>query len=106
MSIQLVRLNVDCNVTHENNSAFHASYKDSFYPAIVRQAGYLECLLLVVTEDSKDLNPIHYRLDITFASEAERATWVAKDIHQEVWGKLSSSMLDFKVLHLSINQPN
>lgn len=97
---------MDCNVTHANNSAFHAAYKDNFYPAIAKQSGYLECLLLKVTEDSKDLDPIHYRLDITFASEAERETWVAKDIHEDVWGKLSSSMLDFKVLHLSINQPN
>jgi len=103
VSSQLVRLNVNCNVSHANDAAFQAAYNENFYPAIITQSGYLECLLLKATEDSKDLDPIHYRLDITFASEAERATWVAKDIHQEVWGKLSGTMKDFNVLHLTIN---
>ena len=103
MSSQLVRLNVDCNVSHAKDTAFHAAYNENFYPVIIQQTGFIECLLLKVTADSKDLDPIHYRLDITFNSEAERATWVAKDIHQEVWGKLSGTMKDFTVLHLTIN---
>lgn len=89
-----------------NEAPFLDAYERDFHPAIIEQAGCIECLLFRITTDSIDIDPVRYRLDITFASEAERTVWVSKDLHQAVWGELSALMEDFSVLHLTINQSN
>jgi hypothetical protein len=92
---------VDCLLPTDNERAFLESFQKLFLPAISSQDGYLDCLMLVVTEEPKIGELLRYRIDITFASEPQRQKWVKSKLHEDVFGQLSALTSEYSAVHLT-----
>lgn len=93
MIYSTVRLSIDCNFDANHRMEFLRVFSEDFYPAISSQDGFIECLLLTKSDELSDECLGTIRIDITFNSELERQNWVASEIHQKVWGRLSAGMI-------------
>lgn len=60
-------------------------YRDAYVPAIKVQKGFLSTRLLRHYESST-----LYEIDISFETEAQRATWAVSKEHQEAWPKIEA----------------
>lgn len=60
-------------------------YRDAYVPAIKVQKGFLSTRLLRHYESST-----HYEIDISFETEAQRATWAVSKEHQDAWPKIEA----------------
>lgn len=60
-------------------------YRDAYVPAIKVQKGFLATRLLRHYESST-----RYEIDISFETEAQRATWAVSKEHQEAWPKIEA----------------
>jgi heme-degrading monooxygenase HmoA len=86
-------LHVDLSVKPDMTKALEATYRDIFVPAISKQAGFSETKLLrAISPEAHS-----YRLVIAFESEKLQKTWVATDLHQQVWPKMEANMVQFSV---------
>jgi heme-degrading monooxygenase HmoA len=56
------------------------TFKERFYPAISIQDGFIAAQLLRSNET--DTN---YRLCLSFDRQASQQTWVATNLHQDIW---------------------
>lgn len=97
----MVRVSVMITVVPEKTSDVVRRFDESFYPAISRQAGFLECVLLTETERSNTSGDQHLRMDISFSSERERLNWVGTDLHDDVFGSLVEDASNYEPVHLS-----
>lgn len=60
-------------------------YRDAYVPAIKVQKGFLSTRLLRHYESLT-----HYEIDISFETEAQRATWAVSKEHQDAWPKIEA----------------
>ena len=60
-------------------------YRDAYVPAIKVQKGFLSTRLLRHYESST-----MYEIDISFETEAQRATWAVSKEHEEAWPKIEA----------------
>ena len=60
-------------------------YRDAYVPAIKVQKGFLSTRLLRHYESST-----LYEIDISFETEAQRATWAVSKEHQDAWPKIEA----------------
>ena len=78
-----VVLYVGITTASGQGSALEKTFHEVFYPAISSQAGFKFAHL--AKEQGEDNS---YVLSLAFESEDLRLNWVAKDLHQEAWGKM------------------
>lgn len=78
-----VVLNVDITAASGQGAALEKTFHEVFYPAISSQAGFKFAHLF-----KKQGGDSGYVLTLAFESEDLRVLWVAKDLHQEAWGKM------------------
>jgi heme-degrading monooxygenase HmoA len=83
-----VELHCDLEVDPSKEHDLMSIFRDRFRPAIAKQPGFVGVKLLRLQAALAGEPPAHcrYRLVINFATEDQRAAWVASDLHQEVWG--------------------
>ncbi|TLM81978.1 hypothetical protein FDW83_14720 [Pseudarthrobacter sp. NamE2] len=101
MTGAMVRVSVAIIVAPAKTSEVSRRFDEFFYPAISRQAGFLECVLLRETDRNDTSGDQHLRMDISFSSERERLDWVETDLHDEVFGLLVQEASKYEALHLS-----
>jgi heme-degrading monooxygenase HmoA len=86
-------LHVDLSVKPGMTKELELTYRDTFVPAISKQAGFSETKLLrAISPEAQS-----HRLVIAFESEELQKQWVATDLHQEVWPKMNANMAQFSV---------
>jgi heme-degrading monooxygenase HmoA len=76
---------VDMRVKPGAEQALEATYSGPFREAITRQDGFRSVELLRPNKDGGE-----YRLCISFATRAQQKTWVATDLHQQVWPQMEA----------------
>ena len=79
-----VVLNVDIAASSGQGAALEKTFQEVFYPAISSQAGFKFAHLY-----KKQGGDSSYVLTLGFESEDLRLRWVATDLHQEAWGKMT-----------------
>lgn len=78
-----VVLYVGITTASGQGTALEKTFHEVFYPAISSQAGFKFAHL--AKEQGGDNG---YILSLAFENEDLRLHWVAKDLHQEAWGKM------------------
>ena len=73
-------LHVELTLKPGSQHGLEKTFNDRFYPAISIQDGFIAAQLLRSNET--DTN---YRLCLSFDQQVSQQTWVASDLHQEVW---------------------
>ena len=86
-------VNVDSRVKDGEATALEQTFVNEFYPAISRQPGFVSAELMRPLEAGAN-----YLLSLCFDQQALQQTWVATDLHQEVWGKMESHFKDYVVM--------
>jgi heme-degrading monooxygenase HmoA len=80
MSVLLVEL----QVRDGEEEGVEETFRSTFRPAISSQPGFTSVRLLRPVEPGK------WVLEIEFVDEPSRLTWVASDLHQEVWPQIEA----------------
>ena len=68
------------------------AFVDRFYPAISSQDGFIAAQLLRSIDSDAS-----YRLCLSFDRQSSQQTWVATDLHQEVWPLVAERCESFSV---------
>jgi heme-degrading monooxygenase HmoA len=89
-----IELHLDLEVDPAKEQDLVKTFKDVFYDAISAQPGYVNVKLLKLAKELAGPAPANrlYRLVIVFATEQQRQTWVATDLHQQVWPKMEANL--------------
>ena len=69
-----------------------SAFREAFYPAISKQAGFRHSDLLRMPDKDGE-----YVLTIAFESEDLRVRWANTPLHNEVWPKFSAHAIDSKM---------
>ena len=81
-----VEIHVRAKVKPDHGSSLEKTFRDSFYPAISRQKGFLHCDLLHSPQQNRS-----YIVTIAFESEDLRVKWANSPLHQEVWPPMQAN---------------
>lgn len=76
----MITLHIYLTVKEGQGPALEALYRDTYVPAISRQAGFQATHLLRAYD-----SPARYEIDIRFASEELRTRWAASPEHESAW---------------------
>ncbi|HEV2273120.1 MAG TPA: antibiotic biosynthesis monooxygenase family protein [Acidobacteriaceae bacterium] len=85
-------VHVDITLKPQSQQALAKTYFDIFRPAISAQPGFVDVQLLHSREDDN-----RYWLTIVFDRQSSQQTWVATDLHQEVWPQMEAHYADYPV---------
>jgi len=86
-------VNVDSQIKDGEADALEDTFRSDFYPAISRQKGFQSAELMRSVKSSSN-----YLLSLCFDQQASQETWVATELHQEVWEKMESHFKDYAVM--------
>ncbi len=86
-------LHVELKVKPGLQQALEKTYREVFVPAISPQPGFQSANLLRPVEDGAD-----YRLTLAFDNQSQQQTWVATDVHQQVWPQVESQCVGFSAI--------
>jgi hypothetical protein len=81
-------VHVDLSAREGFSDALSATFRDVFYPTIVKQHGFVEARLLVATAAGCRT----HRLVIEFEREELQREWISSGAHQTVWERLEPSI--------------
>lgn len=97
-----IELHCDLEVAGERERQLLEVYQSTFQPAIRKQDGFRDVRLLKLRTAVAGEAPARctYRLVISFDSEEQRQTWVASDLHQEVWPPMEANLSGSKYILL------
>jgi heme-degrading monooxygenase HmoA len=89
-----IQLHLDLEVDPALEQELVDSFRKTFEPAIRKQPGFVEVRLLHLRTEILGKMPagVHYRLLISFETEEQRQTWIATDLHQEVWPAIERTL--------------
>ena len=76
----MIQLHIYLEAQPGKEHALEQVYRDKYVPAIVVQDGFVSTVLLKSSAAVR-----RYQIDIAFAAETKRLTWVASREHQEAW---------------------
>ncbi len=85
-------LHIELKVRPDSQPGLEKTFVERFYPAISVQPGFLAAQLLRSNDGD-----ISYRLCLSFDRQASQQTWVATDLHQEVWPLMENLCENFSV---------
>jgi heme-degrading monooxygenase HmoA len=85
-------LHIELKVKPGLQQSLEETYLERFRPAISAQEGFNAAQLLHSNNDA-----VNYRLCLTFDRQASQQTWVATDLHQEVWPAIADQCAEFSV---------
>ena len=85
-------VNVDIVVKDGEGPALEYTFRNEFYPAISCQKGFRSAELMRPLEVGSN-----YFLSLCFDQQSSQQTWVAMDLHQEVWSKMEGHFKDYTV---------
>jgi heme-degrading monooxygenase HmoA len=85
-------LHIELKVKPGLQQSLEETYLERFRPAISAQEGFNAAQLLHSNNDAAN-----YRLCLTFDRQASQQTWVATDLHQEVWPAIADQCAEFSV---------
>jgi hypothetical protein len=96
MECPMISLNVYLTPKAGRAAELERAIVDSWIAAMARQPGFLWAAMNTAYADAElaalaAAKPAHaYEVVAYWNSEKERAEWVARDIHQEVWPKVAA----------------
>jgi len=73
------------------------NFHQHFLPAAQRFDGFIDLKMLKlhkVLQGPAPADPINYRFQLTYSSEAQRQVWIASEIHQKVWPLIEDTVTD------------
>ncbi|MBO0701787.1 MAG: antibiotic biosynthesis monooxygenase [Candidatus Dormibacteraeota bacterium] len=82
-------LHVELQVKAGSEEALVDTYRSTFRPAISKQGGFEAVRLL------RPVDAPGYRLVIEFSQEEQRLSWVASDLHQQVWPQVEAHCSEY-----------
>jgi heme-degrading monooxygenase HmoA len=85
-------LHIDLAVKEGSQSVLGETFIERFYPAVSAQGGFVAAQLLRSNDSDTS-----YRLCLNFDKQASQQTWVATDLHQEVWPLIADLCESFSV---------
>ena len=85
-------LHVDIKVKPGLEPSLEKTYTENFRPAISAQPGFGGVQLL----RSRDAGGA-YRLTIAFDRQASQQTWIATDLHQQVWPQMEDRFAECSI---------
>jgi heme-degrading monooxygenase HmoA len=98
----MIAFQITMTVRESQREAFESRFAACFLPAVSRQEGFREALLLEPYEhlrgdqsvasptvpDTPGTDTTEYQLQLRFDSEQQRRRWVDSDDHDPAWGTL------------------
>jgi hypothetical protein len=97
----MIQVHVDLEIDPAKEQEMLRYFQTVFRPAAQKFRGYVDVRMLKLDGVPVGRAParMNYRFVITYESEDLRQTWIASDIHQEVWGAMEKfASPDYSVL--------
>ena len=85
-------LHIDIKVAGGKQEVLAQTWRGTFYPAVSAQPGFLRAELLQPVEDAAE-----YCIVLAFDQQSSQQSWVATDLHQQVWPQIAVHCEDFTV---------
>jgi len=85
-------LHIELKAKPGSQPGLEKTFVETFYPAISGQPGFLAAQLLRSNDGDTS-----YRLCLSFDRQGSQQTWVATDLHQEVWPLMENLCENFTV---------
>ena len=79
----MITLHIALRLKAGRGAALEALYRETYVPAITRQAGFRTTILLRSADD-----PDRYEIDIVFDTEAQRQIWADSADHEATWPRV------------------
>lgn len=98
----MMKLQMFFQVTSEKIEAFEKMYKDTYVPALRKQEGYIESMLLrifppdISREISAAATDFNYEIELIFDTEEHRRKWVQSPDHIKAWPVATSLVKSYQ----------
>ncbi len=93
----LIVLTCDLAVDPKREQEMLMNFHRYFKPAAETFDGFIDLKMLKlnkVLQGPAPPDPINYRFQLTYQSEAQRQVWIASEIHQKVWPLIEDTVID------------
>lgn len=108
--IQMIVLQIQLSPGPGREDEIEEAVRKRFLPAMSRQPGFVQahltgpCSVEVLAAVGAQKPSFQFQVTALWNSEDERKDWVARDIHQEVFGEISSLCVQTNALLLDVVQ--
>ena len=106
----MIVLQIQLSPEPEREDELEEAVRQRFLPAMARQPGFVQAFLTgpcsdeVLVAVGAQKPSFKFQVTALWNSEEERKDWVARDIHQEVWGEVSGLCSRANALLLDVVQ--